>query len=215
VFSLLPPLSQVVEIGFNHAPAKRMRSTFRKLACSEIDSYGLRMESGFLRNCPLRPALCFKLNDLFVSCVPACPSLTLLSFRCEWLWRQRRMSFSMFGAQTGDNSADRRVLPCQECFQACHGIHMQMEAINNVQGMGSSASNCLGKGETAVSRDDLHIGMLAKPGRYRFLFAVGQERYKPMRFQVYKDRAIPTPFCPRKIVHANHSWSPHRTGSMS
>ena len=30
VFSLLPPLSQVVEIGFNHASAKRMRSTGRQ-----------------------------------------------------------------------------------------------------------------------------------------------------------------------------------------
>jgi hypothetical protein len=83
------------------------------------------------------------------------------------------MSFPMFGTQTGNNSANRRLLPCQERFQTGHCIHMQMEAISNVQRMGCPASNRLCKGGTTVLRDDLYVGVLAKPGGHRFLFAVG------------------------------------------
>jgi hypothetical protein len=82
------------------------------------------------------------------------------------------MSFPMFGKEAGNNLADRRLFPRQERFQARHRIHMQMEAIRNVQYLGSATSNRLSKGWTAVSRDDLHMGMLAKPGGHRFLFAV-------------------------------------------
>jgi hypothetical protein len=36
-----------------------------------------------------------------------------------------------------------------------------------------------------------------------------------MRFQIHQDRAISTPFCPRKIVNANHPWNLHRAGRMA
>jgi hypothetical protein len=85
----------------------------------------------------------------------------------------RRMSFPMFSTQASNDSADRRLLPRQESFQTGHRIHMQMEAISNMQHMGGSTSNRISKVWTAVSRYDLHIGVVAKPSGHRFLFAVG------------------------------------------
>lgn len=36
-----------------------------------------------------------------------------------------------------------------------------------------------------------------------------------MRFQIHQDRAVVTPFCPGKIVHANHPWNALRGGSLT
>jgi len=83
------------------------------------------------------------------------------------------MSFPMVSTQTSNDSADRRLLPRQESFQARHCVHMQMEAIRNVQCLGSSASNRLSKAWTAISRDDLDTRVLAKPGGHRVFCAVG------------------------------------------
>jgi hypothetical protein len=41
-------------------------------------------------------------------------------------------------------------------FQTGHGIHMQVEAIDNVKRMGCPASNRISKGEAAVARHDLY-----------------------------------------------------------
>jgi hypothetical protein len=81
------------------------------------------------------------LNNLLISCVSASPSLTLLPFWCQGLCWRSWMSVPMFGAQTGNNSAYRRLLPGQEGFQAGHRIHMQMEAKSLVQCLGSAESN--------------------------------------------------------------------------
>jgi hypothetical protein len=53
------------------------------------------------------------------------------------------MSLPMVSTQTRNNSADRRLLPGQESFQTRHCVHMQMEAIRNVQRMRGSPSNGL------------------------------------------------------------------------
>lgn len=62
-FSLLPPLQQGVKRGLNHASARGMRSTFRKLTCSERDGHCLRMQSRFLRTCPLSTSLALEAEE--------------------------------------------------------------------------------------------------------------------------------------------------------
>jgi hypothetical protein len=131
------------------------------------------MQTGFLRNGLQGPALRFELDNLLVSRVATSSPLAALPLRGQWLWRRGRMSFPMISTQISHDSADRRLLPGQERFQARHGVHMQMEAIHNVQGLRSSLSNGLSKAGTAIARDDLDTRVLAKPGGHRFLDAVG------------------------------------------
>lgn len=59
-------------------------------------------------------------------------------------------------------------------------------------------------GETTIPRDDLHLRVVANPGSSCFLFAISQERYKPMRFSIHQDRALSTPCASRQ----NHPHPP-------
>jgi hypothetical protein len=79
----------------------------------------------------------------------------------------------MVRSQPRHNSADRRLFPRQQGFQTGHRIHMQVEAISNMQRLGGAASDSFGKGETAVTGDDQHARMLEKPGGNGFHLAVG------------------------------------------
>ncbi len=56
----------------------------------------------------------------------------------------------MLGAQSSTDSAQRCLLPRQEGFQTGHRIHMEVEAIGDVQRLGSSTSNRESCGEAAV-----------------------------------------------------------------
>jgi hypothetical protein len=52
-------------------------------------------------------------------------------------------------------------------------MHIQVEAISNVQRLGGATSNGEGYGETAVTGEDQHARMLEKPGGNGFHLAVG------------------------------------------
>ena len=52
----------------------------------------------------------------------------------------------MFSTQRRNDSADRRLFPRQQCFQTRHRIHVQVEAIRDVQRLRGSASDGIRKG---------------------------------------------------------------------
>ena len=57
----------------------------------------------------------------------------------------------------------------------------------------------------AVTGDDLHAGMLLKPGRNRFGGAVGQQIDRPMGLVVDQDGAVHATTTQREIVDAEHA----------
>jgi len=79
----------------------------------------------------------------------------------------------MFISQSGNDSVEGDLFSRQDRLQATHRIHMEVEAIGDVQGLGGSTSNRIRKGQAAVARDDLHTRMVAEPSGHRLHLAVG------------------------------------------
>lgn len=140
-----------------------------------IDRHRLPMESSFLRNCPASTNLVrMPLNDLFVSFVPASPPLIFLPLWCECalvVARDERSDVGRADWRRPDGSLpapSRLSVSRQVIAFICKWKRSAMWSAWGAPRRIASANV-----RAAVARDDLHIGVLAKPGGHRFLFAVG------------------------------------------
>jgi hypothetical protein len=84
----------------------------------------------------------------------------------------------------------------------------KMPTISDLNGLWCAFGRRFAVAGAAIARDNLDIGMIAKPSRCRVALAVRKKRYNAAPFKIADNSSVSTTSAPRPIVDTHYAQRP-------
>jgi hypothetical protein len=110
---------------------------------------------------------------------------------------------------------DRPVVLAHDIKECGARILDKMPTISDLDGLWCAFGRRFAVAGTTVARDNLDIGIIAKPSRRRIALAVRKKRYNAAPFKITDNSSVSTASAPRPIVDTHYAQRPGRANGSA
>src|SRR6266487_84431 len=207
VTALLPPLTQVGQIGSEFALALARRRALRKDSSTHRAMHHFATDMQLTGDCAQAQPRSMQRDDLLITltrktrrpCRKRLQASLPLSHATVLFAFPRQVSDRLRGLLLSTPPFSER------CLTNAYAAHHEVVPISDLPGVRGTTCGCLRIRPRTIPADDLHASMHTQPTDDGISIPIRQQLDRAMSLQIDQQRAIAIPFFPGEIVQAQYA----------